>query len=220
MAYLSRFNQNLIGITLDIWDHKPVQQLWKGRFDARFVKGRSQDFATRVFDFCFIDGDHTYDAVSADFANIGRNSKICAFHDVNDAIVESWPGNEGGVPRFREQLKGSADDWKFSEFTYHSRDNRVMGIGVATHRDRGHRTASTHSLNSATLPSSQISACALMTPAKGSLRVGRRADPHPPGGIRGTENGTPPVMDTPTTICPRISLTGYPGPWLWTSSND
>ena len=34
-----------------------------------------------------------------------------------------------------------------------------------------------------------------MTPAKGSLRVGRRADPHPPGGIRGTENGTPPVMD-------------------------
>ena len=136
MAYLSRFNQNLIGITLDIWDHNPVQQLWKGRFDARFVKERSQDFATRVFDFCFIDGDHSYDAVSADFANIGRNSKICAFHDVNDAIVESWPGNAGGVPRFWEQLKGSADDWKFSEFTYHSRDNRVMGIGVATHRDR------------------------------------------------------------------------------------
>ena len=21
-----------------------------------------------------------------------------------------------------------------------------------------------------------------------------------------------------TTICPRISLTGYPGPWLWTPS--
>jgi hypothetical protein len=134
MAYLARFNPNLSGITVDVCDYKPVQHLLKGRFNARFVIGRSQDFAARPFDLCFIDGDHCFDAVCADFDNVGRNSRICAFHDINDAIVKSWPGNDGGVPKFWQQFKTERCDWDFSEFTCHSRGIRVMGIGVAIHK--------------------------------------------------------------------------------------
>jgi len=135
MAYLARFNPNLSGITVDVCDYghhaylKSVEPLLKGRLDARFVIGRSRDFVTRGFDFCFIDGDHSLNGVRADFDNVGRNAKICAFHDINDAIVEGWPGNDGGVPRFWRQFKTWHNDWDFSEFTWHSRGDRVMGIG-------------------------------------------------------------------------------------------
>jgi hypothetical protein len=131
MAYLVRFNPTLFGITMDLYKHNPVEHLLRGRFKAQFTIGRNQHFATRRFDFCFIDGDHSFDAVSADFNIVGRNSKICAFHDINDAIVEGWPGNDGGVPRFWQQLKTNHTDWDFCEFTCHSRGDRVMGIGVA-----------------------------------------------------------------------------------------
>jgi hypothetical protein len=137
MAYLARFNPNLSGITVDVCDYsydeyrKSVEPLLKGQFDARFIIGHSRDFATRALDFCFIDGDHSLKGVCADFDNVGQNAKICAFHDINDAIVEGWPGNDGGVPKFWQQLKTRHNDWDFSEFTWHSRGYRVMGIGVA-----------------------------------------------------------------------------------------
>jgi hypothetical protein len=130
MAYLSRFNPSLAGITLDVGDYDPVKYLCKDRFNTCFVIGRSQDFVTSRFDLCLIDGDHSYDVLSHDFHNVGKNSRICVFHDINDAIVEGWPGNDGGVPRFWQQLKTSCSDRDFSEYTYHSRGNRVMGFGV------------------------------------------------------------------------------------------
>lgn len=55
----------------------------------RLVKGRSQDdnvvSAARAFgpyDFAFIDADHTYESVRADWENYGPLADVVAFHDI------------------------------------------------------------------------------------------------------------------------------------------
>lgn len=53
------------------------------------VQGRSQDPAVVAevrehapYDFCFIDADHTYEAVKADWENYGPMCSVVAFHDI------------------------------------------------------------------------------------------------------------------------------------------
>jgi hypothetical protein len=134
MGYLDRFNPGLTGITLDIYDCKPVKLLGSDRFKAQFAIGTSLDFADCAFDLCLIDGDHSLAAVNADFKHIGCHANICAFHDINDKIVEFYPGNDGGVPQFWKQFKTQSPDREFQEFVYHTHGARVMGIGVAVRR--------------------------------------------------------------------------------------
>ena len=119
---------------LALCDCKPVKLAGSGKFDAEFVIGTSRDFAGRSFDLCLIDGDHSLAAVSADFDQVGRRSKMCAFHDINDAIVESYPGHDGGVPCFWRRLKAQGQNLEFHEFVSHTRGSRVMGLGLAVQR--------------------------------------------------------------------------------------
>ena len=135
MGYLTRFNPGLKGITVDIYDCNPIKLVKSNSFDAQFVIGTSRDFVGRSFDLCLIDGDHSLSAVSADFDNIGCKSTICAFHDINDTIVSHYPGNEGGVPQFWENLKVQCQNREFHEFISHTRGKQVMGIGVAVRCD-------------------------------------------------------------------------------------
>lgn len=130
-AYLSRFNREFLAITIDIKDWNSVKPVVTSRYNAQFVMGTSADYAGREFDLCLIDGDHSFDAVSADFERIGRKAKLCAFHDINDKLVGEYPPNNGGVPRFWRQLKAEIKDREFHEFLYQSRNDTVMGIGVA-----------------------------------------------------------------------------------------
>jgi len=51
-------------------------------------------------------------------------------HDINDRIVEEWPGNDGGVPRFWRELKGRLPAGSLHEFCWHSESRPVTGIGV------------------------------------------------------------------------------------------
>jgi len=130
-AYLTRFNPGLDAVTVDVTNHKPVSNLWEGRLNARFHLGQSADFSNQAFDLCLIDGDHSFNSVSGDFDQVGKKSKICCFHDINDEIVENSHINDGGVPRFRRQLKAeTTTDSRFTEFLYHSHGQRVMGWGV------------------------------------------------------------------------------------------
>lgn len=68
----------------DVGDH-----LAKRQFDVHLVQGDSHnpEVVEKVrglgpYDFIFIDGDHSYDGVKADWENYGPMGKIVAFHDI------------------------------------------------------------------------------------------------------------------------------------------
>ena len=135
MTYLTRFNPDLMGVTIDPTDHRPVAGLVPEYFKARYLHGTSDDLAGESFDVCFIDGDHRYKAVVRDFENVGKNASICVFHDINDEIVESFPGNDGGVPRFWRHVSQTNETQRITTFCYHTEQRRVMGIGVIERSD-------------------------------------------------------------------------------------
>lgn len=144
MTYLTRFNPDLTGMTMDPHDCKPLAGLMPEYFNARFLhgtsnakylRGTSDDVSGQIFDLCLIDGDHSYEAVARDFENVGKNSSICVFHDINDEIVEFFPGNNGGVPRFWKQLLETNGSRRIETFCHHSDQRRVMGIGVIARTD-------------------------------------------------------------------------------------
>lgn len=111
-----------------------VERLRKQGYDAHFVKGHSQN--ERVihavnklgpFDAVFIDGDHEYLGVKADWKNFGRYARITAFHDM------AWkkPGDYSNakvveVPRLWAELKGKYRHEEFVDYT----TGATMGIGV------------------------------------------------------------------------------------------
>ena len=68
---------------------KKVAEIREGGYDAHLVVGNSRDAdvisAARVlgpFDMVFIDGDHSYEGVRADWLNYGPMGRIIAFHDI------------------------------------------------------------------------------------------------------------------------------------------
>jgi cephalosporin hydroxylase len=76
----------------------------------------------RAVDFLFIDGDHTYEGVKADFENYFpflRKGGMVAFHDI--AANESG----GGVHRFWNEIKGG---FQYREILHSETHN--YGIGV------------------------------------------------------------------------------------------
>ena len=105
----------------------------RARQRLELVRGDSHDPTTRAqvrilleqepIDFLFIDGDHTYDGVRADFeayTPLVRRGGLIAFHDIappRDPHAALRDGNEylvGEVPRFWEELKsrrGSAREF-------------------------------------------------------------------------------------------------------------
>jgi hypothetical protein len=88
----------------------------------------SDDFSGEVFDFVFIDGDHTYKGVIRDFANLGKYArKAVAFHDIHG---HEFDDQEGGTVRawneVKAQLRGTHAVYEFA----HSA-TRSLGIGLA-----------------------------------------------------------------------------------------
>jgi hypothetical protein len=144
MGYLNRFNPGLRGITIDTCDANPPVHLWKNWFDAQFIIASSREYVGQSFDLCLIDGWHSFFGVTWDYVNVGRHAKLCAFHDINDDIVEYWPGNDGGVPRFWRQFRALHREKHFHEFLYHTRGERVMGIGVIEQDNVGRNDYAQH----------------------------------------------------------------------------
>lgn len=98
-------------------------------YDVRVIFGDSQAFevvgaAKGQYDCVFIDGDHSYEGVKADYENYGKMGRIVAFHDIAYAPnqKEPWGGIE--VKRFWNEIKQGRKSKEFVEI------DGNMGIGV------------------------------------------------------------------------------------------
>lgn len=130
-ACLSRLNPGLKATTIDIAPTLPTSARIVFKTPVAFLAGKTSDaFADEVFDLVLIDGDHAYEWVARDYQNVGRQARLCMFHDINDRFC-----GDDAVPKFWRELKieelGRAD---FHEFLFHSNSDRVMGIGIRIKR--------------------------------------------------------------------------------------
>lgn len=108
---------------------KPGQKihlLRKDSHDAQTIKEVKGLFDTRSVDFAFIDGDHTYEGVKADFLNYGnlvRPGGVIAFHDI--LPTSEFPDIQ--VFRFWQEIK---EKYPTKELIGIEGSGRKIGIGM------------------------------------------------------------------------------------------
>lgn len=114
---------------------RPGQELHLVREDShlpRTVKKVRELFGNQPIDFAFIDGDHTYDGVKADFLNYGpmvRPGGIIAFHD----ILPHPDLADIQVYRFWKEVRSK---YNTKEFIGPERYKRSIGIGLLLVEDQ------------------------------------------------------------------------------------
>ena len=123
-AYLKRFNPQLSTITIDPINHQKDRTAWD-ELNIQYIEGCSEQLAGEKFDFCFIDGDHSANAVRQDFENLGRWARLCAFHDIQEELCPD-------VVKFWGTLKQKYPRESISEYLHHSQNRKIMGIGLLT----------------------------------------------------------------------------------------
>lgn len=108
-----------------------VRNLQSVGYDARIVWGNSQseDVIQSVskyapFDLIFIDGDHTYEGVKADFDNYYPMGKFIAFHDIANDMKRNSKGELIDVPIFWNEVKKKHNHREFVV------EGSNMGIGI------------------------------------------------------------------------------------------
>jgi hypothetical protein len=128
-AYLRRFDPGFRAVTIDVHPHF----LFSREIGALLpwlefrVPCTSFDVRPEKFEAVFIDGDHSFEWAWADYQNVGRAARICAFHDVNNAPYREM--SLGGVPAVWELLRQTEKGAGFHEFFEHPTED-LMGIGV------------------------------------------------------------------------------------------
>lgn len=112
---------------------KTVEELKVEGYDAHLIWGDSADPKTieavrglGPFDAVFIDANHSYAYVLADWLNYRDSAKIVAFHDIAWHRAPEWLGTRIDVPRLWREIK---DDYRHEEFKF-CRTGKNNGIGV------------------------------------------------------------------------------------------
>jgi predicted O-methyltransferase YrrM len=137
VEYLSRFGSLEHAVAVDLEATSVIEYVHMSGRNVTFVRADStgQEFADwladKRFDVAFIDGDHSYQGVSRDFASCAPIASILVFHDICSHAVP-------GVAVFWMELKAMySDTYDFFEFLEQYPDvlQRMqvpyLGIGVA-----------------------------------------------------------------------------------------
>ena len=107
-----------------------VSFVWRAGLDDWL--GVHTRMSAGAVDVCFIDGNHSYAAVRADYDSLSPRCRNVMFHDIEDAstlIVERHRGG-GGVPSLWQQLVASTRAERRTAFTMqHSVQGPHFGIG-------------------------------------------------------------------------------------------
>lgn len=115
---------------------RAVKDLKYSGYDASIIWGDSTykgvvDIVSKSspFEVVFIDGDHSYEGVKADFENYGHMGKFVAFHDIANDMKRNSKGELIEVPIFWNELKQKYKHWEFIV------EGSNMGIGVVNMGD-------------------------------------------------------------------------------------
>ena len=108
----------VVGVDPEIVDERLFRSWAPDNVDLRFVVGRSGNPVTvrsvmsllPRYDWVFIDGDHHYDCVNADWLAYASVKQTVVFHDVFSQV-----NHDQQVPLFWNDLKAAG--WKTEEFS-------------------------------------------------------------------------------------------------------
>jgi predicted O-methyltransferase YrrM len=120
----------LVGVDLLVRNKPLLRRLAPRRVNVHLIDGDSHSPSTRQaidralggqpVDVLFIDGDHTYDGVRADYEmyrDLVRDDGVIGFHDIVEDFEHRFgrkTGNiAGDVPRFWRELKGKGQTQEF-----------------------------------------------------------------------------------------------------------
>jgi cephalosporin hydroxylase len=137
----------IIALDLRVHNHRLLNEFSRKDLQRVPIEGSSYDPATlqrveqalngREIDLLFIDGDHSYSGVKADYDayhHLVKSGGLIAFHDIVDDHRTRFGsatsiGYAGGVPMFWRELKNGKLDQHSWEFIADP-DQDGMGIGV------------------------------------------------------------------------------------------
>jgi len=145
-AHAAATDARIVSVDLAFGDgrREVIEGFARARQSLFTVEGDSHDAATlaavrarlggRPLDLLYLDGDHSYEGVAADFrlyAPLVRAGGLVVFHDIVPDYLTRFgvetPSRTGGVPRFWAELKSAGAD---CEEIIEADDQDGFGIGI------------------------------------------------------------------------------------------